>query len=80
MTIHLYGGLAEWSKAADLRSVGRLSARVRTSHPSVFFFYFDGATKFLKYGKDNVLCSLRDSSPDSAKRKTRSRNNLLDFC
>ena len=31
------GGMAEWSKAADLRSVGRLSARVRTSLPSLFF-------------------------------------------
>ena len=39
MTIHLYGGLAEWSKAADLRSVGRLSARVRTSHPSITYFF-----------------------------------------
>jgi hypothetical protein len=34
------GGMAEWSKAADLRSVGRLSARVRTSLPSYFFLNF----------------------------------------
>ncbi len=33
------GGLAEWSKAVDLRSTGVITARVRTSHPS--FFYFD---------------------------------------
>ena len=32
------GGLAEWSKAADLRSVERLFARVRTSHPPFLLF------------------------------------------
>ena len=36
------GGMAEWSKAADLRSVGRLSARVRTSLPSLFFYFICG--------------------------------------
>ena len=35
-TKSIVGGMAEWSKAADLRSVGRLSARVRTSLPSFF--------------------------------------------
>ena len=42
-----YGGLAEWSKAADLRSVGRLSARVRTSLPS----FFNCAIIFLAYAQ-----------------------------
>jgi hypothetical protein len=40
LTNFVIGGMAEWSKAADLRSVGRLSARVRTSLPSYFFLNF----------------------------------------
>lgn len=44
----IIGGLAEWSKAADLRSAGQLSARVRTSHPSLFFFVVQYCPGFLQ--------------------------------